>query len=61
MAGEHWTARHGKPIIFVILTLVGVGLYLATTIPVAVFPEVRFPAHHRRRRQRRRRRSIRCR
>src|SRR5476651_434227 len=43
MAGEHWTARHGKPIIFVILTLVAVGVYLATTIPVAVFPEVDFP------------------
>ena len=43
MSGEHWTARHGKPIIFVILTLVAVGVYLATTIPVAVFPEVDFP------------------
>jgi len=40
---EHWTGRHGKPIIFVILTLVAVGAYLATTIPVAVFPEVDFP------------------
>ena len=39
---EHWTARHGKPIIFVILTLVAAGVYLATTIPVAVFPEVDF-------------------
>ncbi len=43
MSGEHWTARHGKPIIFVILTLVAAGVYLATTIPVAVFPEVDFP------------------
>src|SRR5476651_1964259 len=43
MAGEHWTARHGKPIIFVILALVACGAYLATTIPVAVFPEVDFP------------------
>src|SRR3954449_2468780 len=39
----HWTARHGKPIIFVILTLVAVGIYLALTIPVAVFPETDFP------------------
>jgi CzcA family heavy metal efflux pump len=39
----HWTARHGKPIIFVILTLVAAGVYLATTIPVSVFPEVDFP------------------
>ena len=43
MSDEHWTARHGKPIIFVILTLVAVGVYLATTIPIAVFPEVEFP------------------
>src|SRR5438552_6723767 len=42
-AGEHWTGRHGKPIIFVILTLVAVGVYLALTIPVTVFPEVDFP------------------
>ena len=42
-AADHWTARYGKPIIFVILTLVAAGVYLATTIPVAVFPEVDFP------------------
>jgi CzcA family heavy metal efflux pump len=40
---EHWTARHGKPIIFVILTLVAVGVYLTLTIPVAVFPSTDFP------------------
>src|SRR5262245_35474200 len=39
----HWTARHGKPIIFVILTLVALGIYLALTIPVAVFPDTNFP------------------
>ncbi len=39
----HWTARHGKPIIFVILTLVAIGIYLALTIPIAVFPETNFP------------------
>src|SRR5580704_2689326 len=39
----HWTGRHGKPIIFVILTLVLVGIYLAFTIPVAVFPDTDFP------------------
>src|ERR1039458_4918293 len=39
----HWTARHGKSIIFVILTLVVVGVYLALTIPVAVFPDTNFP------------------
>jgi CzcA family heavy metal efflux pump len=40
---EHWTARHSKPILFVILTLVAVGIYLALTIPIAVFPETDFP------------------
>ncbi|HVP47552.1 MAG TPA: efflux RND transporter permease subunit, partial [Bryobacteraceae bacterium] len=40
---QHWTARHGKPIIFVILTLVAVGIYQALTIPVAVFPDTDFP------------------
>ncbi len=39
----HWTARFGKSIIFIILTLVAVGIYLAVTIPVAVFPETDFP------------------
>ena len=39
----HWTARHGKPIIFAILTLVAVGVYLAISIPVAVFPSTDFP------------------
>jgi CzcA family heavy metal efflux pump len=43
VAHEHWTARHGKPIIFVILTLVAVGIYSAFAIPVAVFPETDFP------------------
>ena len=42
---QHWTARHGKPIIFVILTLVAVGIYLAFTIPIAVFPDTEFSAH----------------
>ena len=40
---QHWTARHGKPIVFVILTLVAVGIYLAATIPIAVFPDTNFP------------------
>jgi len=42
-AAEHWTARHSKPIIFLILTCIGVGIYLAFTIPVAVFPSTDFP------------------
>src|ERR1700680_2906953 len=39
----HWTSLHGKSIIFVILTLVAAGIYLAFTIPIAVFPETNFP------------------
>jgi CzcA family heavy metal efflux pump len=39
----HWTARHGKAIVFVILTLVAIGIYVAFTIPVAVFPSTDFP------------------
>src|SRR5580698_1031069 len=40
---EHWTARFSKPVIFVVLTLVAVGVYLAFSIPVAVFPSTNFP------------------
>jgi hypothetical protein len=36
--------------IFVILTLIGVGVYLAFTIPVAVFPNTDFPEDRRRHR-----------
>jgi CzcA family heavy metal efflux pump len=42
-AAEHWTARFSRPIIFVILTLIASGVYLAYTIPVAVFPNTDFP------------------
>jgi CzcA family heavy metal efflux pump len=42
-ASEHWTAHFSGPIIFVIITLVAVGVYLAFTIPVAVFPSTDFP------------------
>jgi len=40
---EHWTARFGKPVIFVILTLILAGAYLAFRIPVSVFPSTDFP------------------
>ena len=39
----HWTERHGRPIVFVILALVAAGIYMALKIPVAVFPETNFP------------------
>ncbi|HEY4359663.1 MAG TPA: efflux RND transporter permease subunit [Bryobacteraceae bacterium] len=42
-ASEHWTARFSRPVIFVILTLVAMGAYLAFNIPVAVFPSTDFP------------------
>jgi CzcA family heavy metal efflux pump len=40
---EHWSARHGKSIIFVIITLIGAGIYLAFSVPISVFPETNFP------------------
>ncbi|HEY7336695.1 MAG TPA: efflux RND transporter permease subunit [Bryobacteraceae bacterium] len=40
---EHWTARFSRPILFIILTLVAIGVYLAFTIPVSVFPATNFP------------------
>jgi len=38
-----WFARHAKPLIFLIVTLAVLGVYLAFTIPVAVFPTTNFP------------------
>ena len=35
--------RHAKSIIFLIVTLASVGVYLAFTIPIAVFPTTNFP------------------
>jgi multidrug efflux pump subunit AcrB len=40
---SHWFARHSKPLIFLIITLAVLGVYLAFTIPVAVFPTTNFP------------------
>src|SRR4051794_29622734 len=42
-AADHWTARFSRPIIFVIVALVAMGVYVAYTIPVAVFPATNFP------------------
>src|SRR5579872_5474600 len=42
-APEHWTARFSRPIIFIIITLIAIGVYLAFTISVAVFPSTDFP------------------
>jgi len=40
---QHWIARHSRPVIFLILTLGLLGVYLAFTIPVSVFPQTNFP------------------
>ena len=40
---EHWTARHGKAIIFTIVVLIASGAYLYFSIPVSVFPSTDFP------------------
>ena len=40
---EHWTARFSRPVIFVIITLIAIGVYLAFTISVSVFPATDFP------------------
>jgi CzcA family heavy metal efflux pump len=42
-AAEHWTARFARPILFAIVTLIGMGVYMAFTIPVSVFPSTDFP------------------
>jgi CzcA family heavy metal efflux pump len=42
-SGDHWTARFSRPIIFIIITLIAMGVYLAFTIPIAVFPSTNFP------------------
>ncbi|MBV9179741.1 MAG: efflux RND transporter permease subunit [Acidobacteria bacterium] len=42
-AGDYWFTRLSKPLIFLILALAVMGVYVAFTIPVAVFPEVDFP------------------
>ncbi len=41
---EHWTARFSRPIIFVIITLVGSRERIwLSAIPVSVFPSTDFP------------------
>src|SRR5262249_25365425 len=41
--GSYWFSRNAKSLIFLIIVIAVVGGYLASTIPVAVFPEVNFP------------------
>jgi CzcA family heavy metal efflux pump len=42
-AAPHWTARFARPILFIIITIVAAGAYLALGIPVSVFPQTNFP------------------
>src|SRR5512146_2137312 len=38
-----WFSRFSQPLIFLIVTLAAIGVYLAFTIPVSVFPATNFP------------------
>jgi CzcA family heavy metal efflux pump len=40
---SYWVARHSRSVIFLIVTLALFGGYLASTIPIAVFPATNFP------------------
>jgi len=40
---KYWFARHSKSIVLLILMLTIVGIYMALSIPVAVFPTTNFP------------------
>jgi multidrug efflux pump subunit AcrB len=40
---RYWFFRYSKTIIFVILVLAVMGVYLAFTLPIAVFPSTNFP------------------
>jgi multidrug efflux pump subunit AcrB len=39
----YWFARHSRSILVLIITLALVGIYIAFTIPVSVFPDTNFP------------------
>src|SRR4051812_1197479 len=43
VSARYWFARASKPAIFVIVAVALVGIYLATSVPIAVFPETNFP------------------
>jgi CzcA family heavy metal efflux pump len=40
---HYWFSRHARSIIVLIITLAILGIYLAFTIPVSVFPQTNFP------------------
>jgi multidrug efflux pump subunit AcrB len=43
LSDQPWIARQSRPVIFLIVTLGLLGMYLAFTIPVSVFPATNFP------------------
>ena len=42
-ASSYWFARHSRSILVLIITLAILGVYVAFTIPVSVFPDTNFP------------------
>ena len=40
---SYWFSAHSRSVIFLIITLAVVGVYLAFTVPISVFPETNFP------------------
>ncbi len=42
-SNRYWFARAAKPTLFVLVVLAIVGVYLAFSVPIAVFPETNFP------------------
>jgi multidrug efflux pump subunit AcrB len=40
---EYWLARHSRSVIFLISAVALLGGYVATTVPVSVFPTTNFP------------------
>ena len=40
---SYWFSAHSRSVIFLIITLAILGMYLAFTVPISVFPETNFP------------------
>src|SRR5215475_6236131 len=40
---SYWFSAHSRSVIFLIITLAVLGVYLAFTVPISVFPETNFP------------------
>jgi len=40
---SYWFSAHSRSVIFLIITLAILGVYLAFTVPISVFPETNFP------------------